>query len=644
MATNKPTARRLRGYAFDPSLGSDPETTGINLTTYEIGWDNDLKPGPVGEYVEVVDHDPLSNRFYAPVDLNDPQLLAMDGLAPSGTDPQAHQQMVYAVAMTTIENFEKALGRKVLWAPREDGMRKTPKYVQRLRIYPHALRDANAYYSPQMKALLFGYFRASEEDLTHPPGAIVFNCLSHDVVAHETTHALLDGMHRRYLEPTHPDVLAFHEAFSDIVALFQRFSLSSALRQQIAQTRGDFRKENLLAELAQEFGRATGRQGALRNALSATPAPTALQDIMEPHARGAILVAAIFEAFNTVYATRAEKLMRLATGGNGILAQSALPELLIDHLAEAAAKTARQILGICIRALDYCPPVAITFGDYLRALITADQDMEPVDELGYRVALINAFRRWGIFAPEIHDLAENSLTWPGGSELKGYDPEWLKVRLEHTPDWFRYESDRKSIYGKSIGAAVYLHNELVFHGLSEEIRKPLMEGNDRDPARRKKSLYAELLKMPKAERKKQYADLYAFGALCGMVLDPDQVKRVPGIELDEAGIPRFEVHHFRTAFRARPNGTIMDQLILSFTQKRTISLGKGKGDFQLRGGATLIIDLASLELRHCISYPIDDDGRVDEIRERMLFSLADAGVVKFQEQEPFAFLHSTLLV
>ena len=72
----------------------------------------------MGEYVEVLDFDPASGCWYEPVDLNDLEILAQDGLAPSEGNPQFHQQMVYAAAMNTIANFEHALGRQIFWAPR----------------------------------------------------------------------------------------------------------------------------------------------------------------------------------------------------------------------------------------------------------------------------------------------------------------------------------------------------------------------------------------------------------------------------------------------------------------------------------------------------------------------------------------------
>jgi hypothetical protein len=75
------------------------------------------------------------------------------------------------------------------------------------------------------------------------------------------------------------------------------------------------------------------------------------------------------------------------------------------------------LLQICIRALDYCPPLDITFGDYLRALITADVDVAPADNQGYRIALIEAFRAWGIFPDRVNTLSVESLCWSNQPNL-----------------------------------------------------------------------------------------------------------------------------------------------------------------------------------------------------------------------------------
>ena len=124
---------------------------------------------------------------------------------------------------------------------------------------PHALREENAYYDPIKKALLFGYFPARPEAAADGmPGGMTFSCLSHDIIAHETTHAILDGMQRHFLSPGNRDVLAFHEAFADLVALFQHFTYPEILRHQIARARGDLGTENMLGQLAIQFGKATG--------------------------------------------------------------------------------------------------------------------------------------------------------------------------------------------------------------------------------------------------------------------------------------------------------------------------------------------------------------------------------------------------
>jgi hypothetical protein len=223
----------LRGYAFDPSLSLRLDTASINQTIFKVAWEHPLDPGPCGEYLEVLDYDPASGCWYEPVNLNAYEIVAQDGVASSERNPQFHQQMVYAVAMNTIRHFEHALGRRVFWDLYNEqgpsGQRDV--YVPRLRLYPHALRAVNAYYSPTKIAVLFGYFPG--------PLGMAFACLSHDIIAHETTHALLDGMHRRSVEDSHQDTLAFHEACADLVALFQHFTFPEVVRHQIAQTRGD---------------------------------------------------------------------------------------------------------------------------------------------------------------------------------------------------------------------------------------------------------------------------------------------------------------------------------------------------------------------------------------------------------------------
>src|SRR4029078_984953 len=113
------------------------------------------------------------------------------------------------------------------------------QYVRQLRIHPHAIRDANAYYDPDRKALLFGYFPATEQfQGANYPGGLVFTCLSPDIVAHEMTHAILDSIHHRYMEDTNPGVAAFHEGFADIVALLQRFTFTRLVEDELFRAAG----------------------------------------------------------------------------------------------------------------------------------------------------------------------------------------------------------------------------------------------------------------------------------------------------------------------------------------------------------------------------------------------------------------------
>jgi hypothetical protein len=437
LTIDPPAQRPLKVYAYDPSRGKRLGNSLNVAVRYEP-----LAPGPIGQRFAVVDYDGTQKSYYLPVDLDHPMILMRGGLDPTEVDPRFHQQMVYAVATETTERFEAALGRRVHWRRPVDGDgKKILDRPNRLYLHPHAMCQANAFYSPDAHAILFGYFKANQTNSgQNLPGQTVFTCLSHDIVAHETTHALVDGIREYFMEPTNVDVPAFHEAFADLVALFRHFAHSETLvdtlrktggrlytldlqtnnqapapssdgqGQSQAQIQADIAQRNPLIELATQFGQASGLRGGLRSALGVPPNTNDILTKTEPHDRGSILVAAVFDAFFTIYLSRAAPLFELHRQAGG--STDDVSPTLAQLLADLTAKTAELFFGICVRALDYCPPVDLTFGDFLRALITADFDLYPDDEWGVRDAIMQAFRLRGIAPDDAQFFSEQSLCWP----------------------------------------------------------------------------------------------------------------------------------------------------------------------------------------------------------------------------------------
>ncbi|MCW0234358.1 MAG: S8 family serine peptidase [Ferrovibrio sp.] len=592
----KPQKRKLQVYASDPSAGTRLDSYRLNHTEIDVPWEPDLGEGPRGEYLDVVDIDPSKNAAYAPVDLNRPELLVQNGLPPSIGNPQFHQQMVYAVAMKTIGHFEHALGRPAFWAERLDGTGAQRRYhfVRRLRIYPHALHEANAFYSPEKRALLFGYFMATAADVgDNLPGGVVFTCLSHDIIVHETTHALLDGLHPRYKEPSGLDMIAFHEAFADVVALFQHFTMPDVLRDKIARSRGRLDLPGALGELAREFGQAIGERKALRDAVGTPPRRDALDGAEQPHARGAVLVAAIFAAFVKIYDNSTESLFRLATGGSGILPDGHIPYELTEQLAAMAAKIASRVLIICIRALDYCPPVDLTFGEYLRALITADRDLVTGEEGRlYRVAFIEAFRDRGIYPQGVNNLSADALCW----EAPEFAVPGLQPLLQSMSKAWKADGDRYERYITSNDHARQLH--VFLH----------------DPAT---------------------SDTVLSGLGLIRIASP-QVRIIDGIT---GRLSRIEVHSVRPLRRVSPDGkTVLDNVVIEITQKFTA------GGIKYRGGCTIICEIDTGKICYVIRKRVD---QVERIREQQAFAMS-AGFLGLQGtyvaaqsdgNEPFAMMH-----
>ena len=366
-----PPRRPLKIFAFDPMLGR----TASKRISVEIANEQNLRPGPRGSRVEVIDYDGANECYYAPVDLDDPSILMQGGLDPNESDPRFHQQMVYAVAMKVIENFEQALGRRISF-----------RGNQRLRIFPHAFQGANAFYDPDSHAVLFGYFRADE---TNPganlPGQNVFTCLSHDIIAHEMTHALVDRLRTYFTEPSNRDVLAFHEGFADIVAIFQHFSFRDILRDLDP---GDARRPALAdrrwSSWRAQFGYATGTGEALRSAVGQARPERSTRRSSSRTSAARSSSPPSSTAFFATYQRRIKTWSASPPAAPGSCPAGDLHPDLVNRIAAEASATAQAILTMCIRAFEYLPPVDITFGDYLRALVTADFELSPEDENGER--------------------------------------------------------------------------------------------------------------------------------------------------------------------------------------------------------------------------------------------------------------------
>src|SRR5690606_27265908 len=93
---------------------------------------------------------------------------------------------------------------------------------------------------------------------------------------------------------------------------------------------------------------------------------------------------------------------------------------------------ARQLLRIVIRAIDYLPPIDMTFPDYVSALLTADLQLYPDDsKYGYRDALRSAFAAFGI-QPASHQRSDGAWEPPQASTftLQGTHFE----RMQRDPD------------------------------------------------------------------------------------------------------------------------------------------------------------------------------------------------------------------
>ena len=584
----RPERRPLRIFAFDPMLSR----AGDHRVTVEIPY----RPIERGERsfrddrLEVVDYDAATRRYYRAVDLNDNEIAMTQGLEPLEHDPQFHQQMVYAVASKVLENFDRALGRRLRF-----------RGGDRLRLIPHALQARNAYFDQELNAVLFGYFSADEDDPgANLPGQLIFTCLSHDIVAHEVTHAALSRLHAYYNEPTNAEVPAFHEAFADIVAMFQRLTFAEVVAPAIRETRGDLLDpSNRLLDIGAQFGSAAGKRGPLRR-IAGKPNPELYARTTEPHALGWILVSAVYEGFIGTYVRRTRDLLRIATGGSGRLPEGELHPDLVNRLTWECVRTAQSVLSMCIRATDYLPPVDPTFSDFLRAMVTADFELNRSDDSGLRGDMIEAFRTWGIRPKAVGSLAVQSIlldaedtsrTSPDSklaeivSKLSIFGARQLERNRDYSPSKDRPERKRRS------PSKLSARSEWIMQ--QSPIKDIWTEGSDALPPLSEEDEPEEILRDVARE-------------LGAWATNPDNRNR---LKLDPD--LKVAVRGFHPVHRTASTGELLVEMVAHFVQ--TMAPSEDLGGLKYRSGVTMIANIDG-HIRYIIHKPFHDERR-DDLRK-----------------------------
>jgi hypothetical protein len=441
------TTREMTVIAQDPSVRT---AGGARILMSKVSIPAEvLEPGPRGYRVHVVDYDATTGRYHGlhalPARYQDEPGKWQKGDPSIVRDYAFHAQNVYALVMKTLARFESALGRRIGWSFGS----------HQLNVAPHAMVDANAFYSPDDQGLVFCYFDGSE-------GKPIHTCLSHDVVVHETTHVLLDALRSKYMLPSSADQAAFHEGYADVIALLSIFSQHEIVEELLcrddpgalksrtlgpASVEVEALKQSALFGLAEEMGTGMSkdiqdaRGGALRRSVTLPPDRQILEsaEFEEPHRRGEVFAAAVMNVFVAIWHERL--VGRAPHDGLGTLAGGRYS---LRRVAEEGSAVADQLATMLIRAIDYMPPVHVCFGDVLSAVLTSDYEIRPDDSrYGVRQHLIDGFAAYGI-APA-SDRRDIPGVWKSPAGELSYGRVHFESMKNDPDEVFRFMWENRSV-------------------------------------------------------------------------------------------------------------------------------------------------------------------------------------------------------
>jgi hypothetical protein len=319
----------------------------------------------------------------------------------------------------------------------------------------------------------------------------------------------------------------------------------------------------------------------------------------------------------------------------------------VKRLAEEACNIAEKLMLICIRALDYCPPVDLTFGDYLRAIVTADLQFNPDDEEGLRYAMLESFRSWGIIPEEVNTFSVESLKWKAPDDLlyqisgKHGDNQ---INLANLVKTIKFAFDPK--FPKEYNASENPDINKVLGYIERILRE-----NDREEIFNQSQGLSKIVHQLFEEKIEMSAGTEA---LLGMnfkdiiYTDPADETKTP-LKLTAQRRNIFQVYKCRPMILPDPkSGNSIKIMLIMFIQKVQVDLKDSryqgffdKNIFPFHGGASILIDMANYEVKYTINKSVNSSERLFRQLEYAIANQPDEGnnALMMQDKEPFAALH-----
>ncbi|KPK80710.1 MAG: hypothetical protein AMS27_16330, partial [Bacteroides sp. SM23_62_1] len=360
-----------------PMIIQDPSTTKQEQLPKSFeGYDpvrSFFLDGPVTENVAVLDFDPVTGNLRQGACYNSGEKMnRIRGHYENSTgkdlykigekalySPEFMQVSVFATVLRTIDLFEKTeeerynvLGRPLKWA--FDG--------KQLFIIPDAGVMANAFYERDSHSLQFFHFPSLENS-----NKIIYSCLSRDIVAHETGHAIIDGIAPDLMNNCSPESIAIHESIADLTALLVAFSSHNLRVLILKQNDGSIHKPSHFTYIAEEFGINRGHKDGLRDLLNTKvldqdPKSKIYKD---PHELSEVISGALYEVMIKIHENYKHELAESKeynTKANRLFSAS----------GKALMRSADRFKQMLFRALDFLPPGEVSFANYYQAVVAAD--------------------------------------------------------------------------------------------------------------------------------------------------------------------------------------------------------------------------------------------------------------------------------